>query len=117
MKWLERGGRRVAGERGAEANGGIDEVVEARGAELAAVEEAEAGERDRIDLTLGGHGRERGHLHLVTQAQRELEDIFVGMAHLVVQGPEIEDDSHHFEPLNMLPRPPARSIQDTLYVA
>ena len=44
------------------------------------------GDRDRLDLTLGGHGRQRGHLHLVTQVQRELEDIFVGMGYRVVAG-------------------------------
>ena len=44
-------------------------------------------ERDRLDLTLGGHGRARGHLHLVTQVQRELEDIFVGLGYRVVGGP------------------------------
>ena len=79
-------------------------------------EAAQAGERDRLDLTLGGHGRERGHLHLVTQVQRELEDIFVGMGYRVVQGPEVEDDWHNFEALNMVPGHPARSMQDTLYV-
>ena len=74
------------------------------------------GERDRLDLTLGGHGRQRGHLHLVTQVQRELEDIFVGMGYRVVQGPEVEDDWHNFEALNMVPGHPARSMQDTLYL-
>ena len=76
----------------------------------------QAGERDRLDLTLGGHGRRRGHLHLVTQVQRELEDIFVGMGYRVVQGPEVEDDWHNFEALNIPPGHPARSMQDTLYV-
>jgi phenylalanyl-tRNA synthetase alpha chain len=84
--------------------------------ELAAAEAAQAGDRDRLDLTLGGHGRQRGHLHLVTQVQRELEDIFVGMGYRVVQGPEVEDDWHNFEALNMVPGHPARSMQDTLYV-
>ncbi len=48
--------------------------------------------------------------------QRELEDIFVGMGYRVVQGPEVEDDWHNFEALNMVPGHPARSMQDTLYV-
>ena len=106
----------VAGKLVSESTTRIDELVAARRAELAAVEAAQAGERDRLDLTLGGHGRERGHLHLVTQVQRELEDIFVGMGYRVAQGPEVEDDWHNFEALNMVPGHPARSMQDTLYV-
>jgi phenylalanyl-tRNA synthetase alpha chain len=69
-----------------------------------------------LDLTLGGHGARRGHLHLVTQVQRELEDIFIGMGYVVMEGPEVEDDWHNFEALNIPPAHPARSMQDTLYV-
>ncbi len=58
----------------------------------------------------------RGHLHLVTQVQRELEDIFVGLGYQVAEGPEVEDDWHNFEALNFPPAHPARAMQDTLYV-
>ncbi len=116
IKTLDPADKPIAGKLVADTTARITELVEARRAELAAVEAAQAGERDRIDLTLGGHGRERGHLHLVTQVQRELEDIFVGMGYRVVQGPEVEDDWHNFEALNMVPGHPARSMQDTLYV-
>jgi phenylalanyl-tRNA synthetase alpha chain len=116
IKTLDAADRPAVGKLVAETSTRIGEVVEARRAELAAVEAAQAGARDRLDLTLGGHGRQRGHLHLVTQVQRELEDIFVGMGYRVVQGPEVEDDWHKFEALNMVPGHPARSMQDTLYV-
>jgi phenylalanyl-tRNA synthetase alpha chain len=69
-----------------------------------------------LDLTLGGHGRSRGHLHLVTQCRRELEDVFVGLGYAVAEGPEVEDDWHNFEALNFPPGHPARAMQDTLYV-
>ena len=69
-----------------------------------------------LDLTLGGHGRRRGRLHLVTQVRRELEDIFVGLGYHVAEGPEVEDDWHNFEALNIPQAHPARSMQDTLYV-
>ena len=87
-----------------------------RRAELEAAAAAGAASATALDLTLGGHGRPRGHLHLVTQVQRELEDIFVGMGYRVMEGPEVEDDWHNFEALNMVPGHPARSMQDTLYV-
>ena len=77
---------------------------------------AAAARGERLDLTAGGHGRARGHLHLVTQVQRELEDIFVGLGYRVAEGPEVEDDWHNFEALNIPPAHPARSMQDTLYV-
>src|SRR6476619_2581831 len=68
------------------------------------------------DLTLGGHGRRRGSLSLVTQCQRELEDVFVSLGYRVAEGPEVEDDWHNFEALNFPPGHPARPMQDTLYV-
>jgi phenylalanyl-tRNA synthetase alpha chain len=116
IKTLDPADRPVAGQLIKDTTARIEELVEARRAELATAEAAQAGVRDRLDLTLGGHGRARGHLHLVTQVQRELEDIFVGMGYRVVQGPEVEDDWHNFEALNMVPGHPARSMQDTLYV-
>src|SRR6478609_1981964 len=77
-----------------------------------AVEAAEPG----LDLTLGTHGRRRGSLNLVTQAERELQDIFVSLGYRVAEGPEVEDDWHNFEALNFPPGHPARAMQDTLYV-
>ncbi len=91
----------------------ITGLVEARRGELVAAVDEHA---PALDLTIGGHGLARGHLHLVTQIERELEDIFVGMGYRVVDGPEVEDDWHNFEALNIPPAHPARSMQDTLYV-
>jgi len=116
IKSLDAADRPVAGKLVGDVTAAVADLVAAKQAALAATEAATAGERDRLDLSLGGHGTSRGHLHLVTQVQRELEDIFVGMGYRVVQGPEVEDDWHNFEALNMVPGHPARSMQDTLYV-
>jgi phenylalanyl-tRNA synthetase alpha chain len=94
----------------------IAELAEERRQALAAEEAATAAVTERIDLTLGAHTRPRGHLHLVTQIRRELEDIFIGLGYRVAEGPEVEDDWHNFEALNIPPAHPARSMQDTLYV-
>jgi phenylalanyl-tRNA synthetase alpha chain len=59
---------------------------------------------------------QRGHLHLVTQVREELEDIFVSMGFEVSEGPEVEDDWHNFEALNMPPHHPARGMFDTFYL-
>jgi phenylalanyl-tRNA synthetase alpha chain len=69
-----------------------------------------------LDLTLPGRGPGRGHLHLITQVQQELEDVFVGLGYEVAEGPEVETDFYNFEALNMPAAHPARSMWDTLYV-
>ena len=94
----------------------ITDLAEQRRAALAAEEAATAAVTERLDLTLGAHTRPRGHLHLVTQTRRELETIFTGLGYRVAEGPEVEDDWHNFEALNIPPAHPARSMQDTLYV-
>jgi phenylalanyl-tRNA synthetase alpha chain len=73
---------------------------------------------DRLDVTLPGQPRlPNGHLHLVTQTRREMEDIFVGLGFKVVEGPEIEWDHYNFTTLNIPPDHPARALQDTFYLS
>ncbi len=92
-------------------------VTEALDARKTEIERAAAVRRGpALDLTLGTHGRRRGHLHLITQTQRELEDVFVALGYQVAEGPEVEDDWHNFEALNFPPGHPARAMQDTFYV-
>jgi phenylalanyl-tRNA synthetase alpha chain len=96
----------------------LEGVFAARRAELEAVERQRQLENDRLDLTEAWRsGRaQRGHLHLVTQARDRLEDTFVAMGYSVAEGPEVEDDWHNFEALNMPPAHPARSMWDTFYL-
>ena len=62
--------------------------------------------------------RERavGRVHPLMQVRQQVEDIFVRMGYEVLEGPEVEDDVHNFEALNMPPDHPARDMQDTLYL-
>jgi phenylalanyl-tRNA synthetase alpha chain len=71
---------------------------------------------DRLDLTLPARNPERGHLHPITQVQRELEEVFLSLGYEVAEGPEVETDWYNFEALNMPAAHPARSMWDTLYV-
>jgi phenylalanyl-tRNA synthetase alpha chain len=73
--------------------------------------------RDRIDVTLPARRPPRGSLHPVTQVRRDLEHIFRSMGFSVETGPEVEDDFHNFEALNLPPGHPAREASDTFYLS
>ena len=73
-------------------------------------------EADRLDLTEVLPGPGSGHIHLVTRAIEELEDVFVGMGFTVAEGPEVETDWNNFGALNFPEGHPARDMYDTLYV-
>ena len=73
-------------------------------------------ERDRVDITLPGRPPSLGRRHPTTVVRERLEDIFVSMGYEVYDGPEIDDDYHCFEALNMPPDHPARDMQDTFYL-
>jgi phenylalanyl-tRNA synthetase alpha chain len=73
-------------------------------------------ERERIDITLPGRPVRLGHRHPVTAAREQLEDIFLSMGYEVFDGPEVDDDYHCFEALNMPRDHPARDMQDTFYL-
>jgi phenylalanyl-tRNA synthetase alpha chain len=69
----------------------------------------------RIDVTLPGRGDERGGLHPVTRARLRIEMLFRRAGFDVAEGPEIEDDFHNFEALNIPADHPARAMHDTFY--
>jgi len=73
---------------------------------------------DRVDVTLPGDPPlPAGHLHLISQIRRELEDVFVGLGFSVLEGPEVEYDYYNFTALNHPPEHPARLPQDTFYLS
>jgi phenylalanyl-tRNA synthetase alpha chain len=91
-----------------------------------AVEEREAALRgavleqrlaeERVDVTLPGRATQRGHLHLITQIRREVEDVFLGLGYTIVDGDEVEDTWHLFDALNMPPGHVTRSPLHTLFL-
>src|SRR5688500_7281342 len=72
---------------------------------------------DAIDVTLPGRPPLVGHRHPLTLMRERVEQIFQRFGFLIVEGPELEDDYHNFEALNMPAEHPARDMQDTLYLA
>jgi phenylalanyl-tRNA synthetase alpha chain len=74
------------------------------------------GGQGRIDVTLPGTPVARGAQHPVHIVRRRIEEIFLRMGYDVEAGPEVEDDWHNFEALNIPPDHPARDDQDTFYL-
>jgi phenylalanyl-tRNA synthetase alpha chain len=68
-----------------------------------------------IDVTLPGRGQEQGSLHPVTRTRLRIERIFVQAGFQIASGPEVEDDFHNFEALNIPKNHPARAMHDTFY--
>jgi phenylalanyl-tRNA synthetase alpha chain len=69
-----------------------------------------------VDVTLPGREIPIGRVHPLMLVRQQVEDIFSRMGYEILEGPEVEDDYHNFEALNMPPDHPARDMQDTLYL-
>jgi phenylalanyl-tRNA synthetase alpha chain len=69
-----------------------------------------------IDLTLPAPGPRAGSLHPITQIQMEIEDLFVSLGFMVLDGPEVETEYHNFDALNIPAEHPARDAQDTFWL-
>lgn len=102
-------------------------VNEVRGRVSAALEhrtEALHAERDRavlvaetVDVTLPSGRHAVGARHPITVIAEQVADVFVGMGWEIAEGPEVETEHYNFDALNFLPDHPARSMQDTFYIA
>jgi len=107
--------RRSAGARINEARDRVAASIDSRRAELerASVErELAAGV---IDVTAPGRGERPGGLHPVTRTRLRIDEIFRQAGFSVAEGPEVEDDFHNFEALNIPADHPARAMHDTFY--
>ena len=70
---------------------------------------------EKVDVTLPGRQPPAGSLHPVTRTMQRIDDLFAQMGFSVAEGPEIEDDFHNFEALNIPESHPARAMHDTFY--
>jgi phenylalanyl-tRNA synthetase alpha chain len=114
---LEPEDRRAVGARANEVRAALTSALEGRRTELQLVAEAALLAADRLDLTLPGRRPRPGSLHPLTLVERQVVDVFTRMGYRVVEGPEIEDDWHNFQALNIPPDHPARTMKDSLYVS
>ncbi|MCA6065293.1 phenylalanine--tRNA ligase subunit alpha [Thalassolituus marinus] len=70
---------------------------------------------ETVDVTLPGRGVQEGSLHPVTRTLERIEGFFANAGYQVAEGPEVEDDFHNFEALNIPSHHPARAMHDTFY--
>jgi len=107
--------RREAGARINAARDEIGALVEARKVELERAELERKLAAGRVDVTQPGRGQQPGGLHPLTRARRRIEALFRNAGFSVEEGPEVEDDWHNFEALNIPADHPARAMHDTFY--
>ncbi len=107
--------RPQAGQAINEAKRSLLAAIDGRRAELEAAALAARLSAERIDVTLPGRGQGPGGLHPVTRTLQRIERLFTSAGFSVVEGPEIEDDYHNFEALNIPAHHPARAMHDTFY--
>jgi phenylalanyl-tRNA synthetase alpha chain len=90
--------------------------VETRRAELEGGADAELLSGDAVDVTLSGRRPRPGSFHPLTLVEDRIVEVFTRMGYRVAEGPEIEDEWHNFEALNIPQDHPARTMKDSLYV-
>ena len=112
---MEPEARRQAGARINEAKEALTAALEAKRSELEQAKLAAQLASDTVDVTLPGRGQTIGGLHPVTRVRRRMEQIFRNAGFTIADGPEIEDDWHNFEALNIPANHPARAMHDTFY--
>jgi phenylalanyl-tRNA synthetase alpha chain len=93
----------------------VQQALEARRDALQAAQLDARLASERVDVTLPGRGQPQGGLHPVTITMRRIEALFRPLGFSVAEGPEIEDDHHNFEALNIPAHHPARAMHDTFY--
>lgn len=107
--------RKAAGQDINIAKQDVQAAIEARKNDLQTAVLAARLASESVDVTLPGRGQKTGGLHPVTRTMQRIEDLFSQLGFSVVEGPEIEDDYHNFEALNIPAHHPARAMHDTFY--
>jgi len=107
--------RPAAGQAINAAKAAVTQRVEAAQTQLERAALDQSLDQERVDVTLPGRGSAPGGLHPITRTLERIESMFQGVGFAVAQGPEVEDDYHNFEALNIPPEHPARAMHDTFY--
>lgn len=109
--------RPAAGEKINAAKRQLQEAIDVRKKELVSAGLDAKLREEKLDVTLPGRRQSAGGLHPVTMTLERITDIFRSAGYEVAEGPEIEDEYHNFEALNIPEHHPARAMHDTFYVS
>ncbi len=107
--------RPEAGQQINRAKISLQDAISNKKTALASELYAEKLEAEYIDISLPGKGQQPGNLHPITQTLFEIQEIFISNGFEIADGPEIEDNYHNFEALNIPEHHPARAMHDTFY--
>ena len=107
--------RAALGQAANEAKRTIEAAIAARSAELEGARLADIAETEAIDITFPGAPIDRGHIHVLTQVQRQIETVLESLGYRVELGPEVETEWYNFEALNISAGHPARENWDSFY--
>ncbi len=108
--------RPAAGQAANVARAAVERALEAAAAALGASERQRRLAAEAIDITLPGRPPGIGHPHPLVIVRQDMERIFASMGFVVADGPEIEDEWHNFEALNIPAEHPAREMQDSFFI-
>ncbi len=115
IRHLPSESRPVAGKSAAAAKSRIEQELQTKRVDLRIAARNRRLESEKVDVTLPGRECSRGGPHPLSRTMDRMLEIFSGIGFDIVVGPEIEDDYHNFEALNIPPEHPARAMQDTFY--
>ena len=107
--------RREAGQEINKAKQLVQAAIEIRRKVLEQIQLAAQLAAETIDVSMPGRGQAPGGIHPVTRTMQRIEELFTSLGYSVATGPEIEDDIHNFEALNIPETHPARAMHDTFY--
>ncbi len=107
--------RRQAGQSINQAKQALEEAIAERKAQLDAARLDLRLASEAIDVTLPGRGQQLGGRHPLSRTLSRISAFFIGVGFVIAEGPEVEDDFHNFESLNIPPQHPARAMHDTFY--
>jgi phenylalanyl-tRNA synthetase alpha chain len=107
--------RAALGQAANEAKRTIEAGLAARRTELEGARLADIAETEAIDITFPGPPLGRGHIHVLTQVQRQIETVLESLGYKVELGPEVETEWYNFEALNIAAGHPARENWDSFY--
>jgi len=98
-----------------EVKDAVSDAINTRKASIEANALAEQLAAEKLDVTAPGRRQQKGGLHPVTMTLRRMEAFFTNIGYTIATGPEVEDDYHNFEALNIPSHHPARAMHDTFY--